>query len=450
MTNEPHNLNEGLKQARRNIGMDPNKPSCWKGYKAKGTKIKDGKEVPDCKKEEVSPVVSKLLNKHFATKGLQTIEGYEFNNIKLWEKAKSLAESKFAVFPSEEANTWATKWYTSKGGKWFSEGQEVSSEVILEMCGGTPGKKCSDCGKSPCECEPKKKKEKKVEESAVPGKPAERLGAVTSIPKEEQRKAKERLLAKAAAKREAAKNSIREDVFTRLQEARMPSQNGNMYIVNFYWRGHNMYIKIFFPEPGKPTRERVKASLHKIYPGARVTGFEITPTQLGDAYLNAGSQEGGDYRAPFDPISVYAEFDEEKKEMSDHDKEVAKYRELAKKKTTMPKGDVGHDIHKRAVAQYNRQNPSKKVKEGVEFDESAAWTKKSGKNPSGGLNEKGRKSYEAENPGSDLKAPSKKVGNPRRASFCARMSGMKKKLTSKKTANDPDSRINKSLRVWNC
>jgi hypothetical protein len=84
------------------------------------------------------------------------------------------------------------------------------------------------------------------------------------------------------------------------------------------------------------------------------------------------------------------------------------------------------------------------------LEEGAAWTKKSGKNEAGGLNEKGRKSYEKENPGSDLKAPSKKKGNPRRASFCARMSGMKKKLTSKKTASDPDSRINKSLRAWDC
>lgn len=83
-------------------------------------------------------------------------------------------------------------------------------------------------------------------------------------------------------------------------------------------------------------------------------------------------------------------------------------------------------------------------------NESAAWTRKAGKSESGGLNEKGRKSYERENPGSDLKAPSKKKGNKRRASFCARMKGMKKKLTSAKTANDPDSRINKSLRAWNC
>ena len=99
---------------------------------------------------------------------------------------------------------------------------------------------------------------------------------------------------------------------------------------------------------------------------------------------------------------------------------------------------------------FGKRYPNCVKKEETEIDEGAAWTKKSGKSDSGGLNEKGRKSYERENPGSDLKAPSKKVGNPRRASFCARMKGMKKKLTSAKTANDPDSRINKSLRAWNC
>ena len=88
--------------------------------------------------------------------------------------------------------------------------------------------------------------------------------------------------------------------------------------------------------------------------------------------------------------------------------------------------------------------------EKIVHSEGAAWTKKSGQNKEGGLNEKGRKTYERENPGSDLKAPSKEKGNKRRKSFCARMKGMKKKLTSAKTARDPDSRINKSLRAWNC
>ena len=77
---------------------------------------------------------------------------------------------------------------------------------------------------------------------------------------------------------------------------------------------------------------------------------------------------------------------------------------------------------------------------------SPAWTRKEGKNPSGGLNAKGRASYTK----GTLKAPTKSKTNPRRKSFCARMGGMKKRLTSAKTARDPDSRINKALRKWDC
>ena len=97
----------------------------------------------------------------------------------------------------------------------------------------------------------------------------------------------------------------------------------------------------------------------------------------------------------------------------------------------------------------------KKMNEGT----SPAWQRKEGKSESGGLNAKGVASYRAANPGSKLKTavttkPSKlKKGSKsakRRKSFCARMKGMKKRLTSAKTARDPDSRINKSLRKWNC
>jgi hypothetical protein len=101
----------------------------------------------------------------------------------------------------------------------------------------------------------------------------------------------------------------------------------------------------------------------------------------------------------------------------------------------------------------------KSVSEENQLDEVAAWQRKEGKNPEGGLNQKGVDSYRRENPGSKLKTavttkpsklkPGSKAAN-RRKSFCARMSGMKKRLTSAKTANDPDSRINKSLRKWNC
>ena len=78
-----------------------------------------------------------------------------------------------------------------------------------------------------------------------------------------------------------------------------------------------------------------------------------------------------------------------------------------------------------------------------------AWQRKEGKSESGGLNAKGRASYNKANPGSNLKAPQPEGGS-RKKSFCARMGGMKKNLTSSKTANDPNSRINKSLRKWKC
>jgi hypothetical protein len=70
------------------------------------------------------------------------------------------------------------------------------------------------------------------------------------------------------------------------------------------------------------------------------------------------------------------------------------------------------------------------------------------KNPLGGLSELGRSAYNRAT-GGNLKRPQPEGGS-RRNSFCARMKGMKKKLTSSKTANDPNSRINKSLRAWNC
>jgi hypothetical protein len=89
----------------------------------------------------------------------------------------------------------------------------------------------------------------------------------------------------------------------------------------------------------------------------------------------------------------------------------------------------------------------KKKEEKPEKKASEAWQKAEGKNPDGGLNEKGRKSLKAK--GQDIKRPQPEGGS-RKDSFCARMGGMKSKLTSSETANDPDSRINKALRKWKC
>jgi len=75
----------------------------------------------------------------------------------------------------------------------------------------------------------------------------------------------------------------------------------------------------------------------------------------------------------------------------------------------------------------------------------AAWTKKAGKNAKGGLNEKGRKSYEAANPGSNLKPPVKSGDNPRRASFLARMGNMP---GAERKPNGEPTRLLLSLQAW--
>jgi hypothetical protein len=139
--------------------------------------------------------------------------------------------------------------------------------------------------------------------------------------------------------------------------------------------------------------------------------------------------------------------------------------EAYKKKTAAQKfagGSKMSSIIKNLEAAVKRHETAKEkpapakepVKEAV-----AAWQRKEGKSEAGGLNKKGIASYRRENPGSKLSMavttkPSKlkkdSKAAKRRKSFCARMGGMKRRLTSAKTAKDPNSRINKALRKWNC
>lgn len=81
---------------------------------------------------------------------------------------------------------------------------------------------------------------------------------------------------------------------------------------------------------------------------------------------------------------------------------------------------------------------------------SPAWQRKAGKNPKGGLNAKGRASAKAQ--GMNLKPPAPKPKTEkdaaRRKSFCARSAGQAKMFPD--AAKNPDSRLNKARRAWNC
>ena len=72
------------------------------------------------------------------------------------------------------------------------------------------------------------------------------------------------------------------------------------------------------------------------------------------------------------------------------------------------------------------------------------WQRKAGKAKKGGLNERGRKSYEKSNPGSNLKPPVKSGDNPRRASFLARMGNM----PGPERKDGKPTRLLKSLQAW--
>jgi hypothetical protein len=114
---------------------------------------------------------------------------------------------------------------------------------------------------------------------------------------------------------------------------------------------------------------------------------------------------------------------------------------------------TGKDLHNDFVAKHGK-TPDNWIKEQIE--ESAAWQRKAGKNPEGGLNRKGIASYRRENPGSKLSMavttppsklkPGSKAAN-RRKSFCARMGGMEGPM---KKPNGEPTRKALSLRKWNC
>jgi hypothetical protein len=125
-----------------------------------------------------------------------------------------------------------------------------------------------------------------------------------------------------------------------------------------------------------------------------------------------------------------------------------------------PQGLGGKDHNGFWIGNAGNNNKSHKCACGASEDsplkKTAAWTRKEGKDPKGGLNAKGVASYRRENPGSKLqtavtKKPSElKAGSKdakRRKSFCARMSGMPGAL---KKPNGEPTRKKLALDKWNC
>ena len=207
---------------------------------------------------------------------------------------------------------------------------------------------------------------------------------------------------------------------------------------------------------------KVKAR-YDVWPSAYASGALVKCRKVGAKNWGNSSNESTDLD---DAIlkSFFSEkaYDDKKDHTMDPKSHVKKegpdkfcvYHQNGKKVKTF---DNKKDAESYAVKNHDDlMNPKKDDKKKEVSEASAAWQKSSGKNKEGGLNEKGRKSYERENPGSDLKAPvsseqaKKSKGGKaakRRKSFCARMGGMKGAMKDEKGR---PTRKALALRKWDC
>ena len=171
------------------------------------------------------------------------------------------------------------------------------------------------------------------------------------------------------------------------ESVRLPATNGNIISVIISWRGKTYMNKMFFPQVNMPSRREITDQIQKVYPGASVLQYNVAGLEPGQPL-----------------IQVYD-----------------------------PQKSKNYLLNNKTIGEET-------------IEEVAAWQRKEGKNPSGGLNEKGRKSYERENPGSDLKPPQPE-GGPRKRSFCARMGGMPGPMKDEKGR---PTRKALALRKWKC
>ena len=72
------------------------------------------------------------------------------------------------------------------------------------------------------------------------------------------------------------------------ESTRIRSQVGNVITVMLSWRGSGYRIKMFFPQVSKPTRKRVQDQIEKIYPGAKLRGYQVSDYAQGEPLLQVG------------------------------------------------------------------------------------------------------------------------------------------------------------------
>jgi hypothetical protein len=190
---------------------------------------------------------------------------------------------------------------------------------------------------------------------------------------------------------------------SQIEEAtKLQSQSGNIVAITVLWRGKYYAMRMFFPQLKLPSRQEVTVEIQKVYPDAKLVHHSVSEFTPGQPIIQAGLQ-GGSLASPGPSKKYVKPYGEE-----------VEYEEVDEDWQKVNRQDKTDGLSQAAVNAYRRENPGSKLQTAV-----------TEKNPTG-----------------------KRAG--RRKNFCRRMKGMKSKLTSAETARDPDSRINKALRRWNC
>jgi hypothetical protein len=180
-----------------------------------------------------------------------------------------------------------------------------------------------------------------------------------------------------------------------IEEAvRIPAKTGNILAIVLSWKGKVYSVKMFFPQSKMPTRKDVVYEIQKIYPGCILRQYQVSNISDGQPLIQVTNSKSKDYLMNIHTIGEEVELDEDWQSVNRKDKT--------------------DGLSQKAVNAYRKENPGSKLQTAV-----------TEKKPTGKRKQ-------------------------RRAAFCQRMSGMKSKLTSAKTARDPDSNINKALRRWKC
>ena len=223
-----------------------------------------------------SPIVNKVLDRIEGEKSLNILESnFDTSRPKLWARAKELAEERYGVY-GVKAHSWAYKWYEQKGGTFIEHHQ-----------------KDADGNTIPHE---------EINESPY-GYSEREFNMLTSVPRHPKgskvtyRGGKKVVTSKDGKEMKARPGkdgNIRyEEVeLEEVATTRIPAQNGNVYELMYSWRGKSYFCKMFFPQPGKPSKDEVQAALTKVYPSAILRNCYISSVNYGDPYIHAGAGDG--------------------------------------------------------------------------------------------------------------------------------------------------------------